>query len=87
MGAIRFEKGEYSEALHSFEKAVELMPGDFMSWYKLGRTYEKLSRYHNAHAAYLKAEKKAAGEDKRTRLIISNARKRAKRKAAPEEEQ
>ncbi len=51
-GMAEFTKGDYKDAVEAFKKAVEENPKDHLSYYALGRSYEKLARPLEAITSY-----------------------------------
>jgi tetratricopeptide (TPR) repeat protein len=50
-GKISFERGDYDQALAQFQRANLLAPAPSLS-YNIGKTYEKMGRYHDAVLAF-----------------------------------
>jgi tetratricopeptide (TPR) repeat protein len=49
-------QGKYQEALEYFHEAVRVQPDDIGAHINVGRTYNHMSRFEDAEAAYLKAK-------------------------------
>lgn len=51
-GMTEFNEGDFKDAVIAFKKAVDENPKDYMSYYALGQSYEKLNKTNEAEAAY-----------------------------------
>jgi len=55
LGLLHYDQGELYDAVLSFERATELMPGDPIVFYNLGLTLEAAGRVHEAMDLYWQA--------------------------------
>ena len=55
LGRIRYSNGRYSDAVHAFERTLELAPGNLKAENNLGLAYEELNQPEKAIDAYQKA--------------------------------
>jgi Flp pilus assembly protein TadD len=55
IGLLHYDRGELYDAVLSFERATELMPGDPIVFYNLGLTLEAAGRVHEALDLYWQA--------------------------------
>jgi tetratricopeptide (TPR) repeat protein len=51
-GMTEFNEGDFKDAVIAFKKAVDENPKDYMSYYALGQSYEKLNKAKEATEAY-----------------------------------
>lgn len=51
-GITLYDQGNYTDAAGSFQNAVSQLPTDYLSFYWLGRTYEKLGQNQRAIQAF-----------------------------------
>ena len=56
-GMKEFNEGDFKDAVIAFKKAVDENPKDYMSYYSLGQSYEKLNKANEAAEAYEEAVK------------------------------
>ena len=52
-GKAAFERGDWDTALTQFQRANQLAPAPSLS-YNIGKTYEKMGRFHDAAVSYQK---------------------------------
>ncbi|MBO8092853.1 MAG: tetratricopeptide repeat protein [Prosthecochloris sp.] len=82
LGAVAFNRKEFTEALEFFRKSLEFSPRDSLRLYDIGNVYLQLEQYDSAIVAYQKAiQNSLAFEEANYNLAIAYIRNGQREKA------